>query len=593
MTPRVSVILTTFNRARLLQRTLPTIVGQGLAAHEFEIIVIDDGSSDRTPEILAAAAAAHPQIHIIRQDNKGQPCARNAGVAIARGELILFLDDDILCSPGLLREHLAAHTSSQQSLLVLGTTLVSQESPHSLATAMMTAGAERFTVRLQEGKARWPDDALLDANTSVRRSVLLDVGPFDENVPAFCANTEVALRLTMRQQVQLRHAPLAIAEQIYTKSSFQYALRDGAAYGESEVMLCRKLPQFRPFASIGTLFTGNPFKRRLRKFIVRSLISPRLIFVPLIVLLGLLTKINLGGGLGARALSIWAGIEAFRSAIRFCGGWQCFEQEFGRTLAVLMYHHVGPAVTGTYPELTVSPGHFRKHLTWILEERFTPITIKQWLAWREAATPLPAKPILITFDDAYADLDQHVFPALASLKLPAAVFVVTDRIGGTNEWDERIGSGTHKILSADRVRFWSQGRIEFHSHTTSHPDLRKLNDTEIETELERSVRVLRELLNRHITAFAYPYGYLNERMIGIVREHFDCAFTTSPGLNGLSTNVHVLHRTQIGDGISRSSMLRCARDGEDMLELIRRSLGRLRHAIFFIKRHFRATSTSK
>jgi glycosyltransferase involved in cell wall biosynthesis len=89
--PLVSVIVPTFNRAHSLVRCLDSILQQSVS--DFELIVVDDGSDDATPQTLAAY---DHRVNVLRQENKGVAAARNAGIAVARGQYLAFCDSDDL-----------------------------------------------------------------------------------------------------------------------------------------------------------------------------------------------------------------------------------------------------------------------------------------------------------------------------------------------------------------------------------------------------------------------------------------------------------------------------------------------------------------
>jgi glycosyltransferase involved in cell wall biosynthesis len=93
-TPRVSVIVPTYNRARLVCATLESVFAQSY--QDFEIIVVDDGSTDDT---AAAVAAYGDRVRYLRQANRGVNPARNCGIAAARGEFIALADSDDLWEP--------------------------------------------------------------------------------------------------------------------------------------------------------------------------------------------------------------------------------------------------------------------------------------------------------------------------------------------------------------------------------------------------------------------------------------------------------------------------------------------------------------
>lgn len=175
--PRISVVIATYNRRTLLARTLPTVTTQDLNPALYEVIVVSDGSTDGTVDFLKSH---RPQceFRIVEQHpNQGQARAANAGAHSARGTYVLFLDDDIVCDVGLLRAHLEAHQSQESESLVFGPVLVSGESPKTLATDWTRWHTKQSTERLaREGVPRWPDDATVDANSSLPRSVFLEVG---------------------------------------------------------------------------------------------------------------------------------------------------------------------------------------------------------------------------------------------------------------------------------------------------------------------------------------------------------------------------------------------------------------------------------
>ena len=107
---RVSVVVPTHNRKDKLLACLEALRHQSILAQEFEVLVIDDGSTDGTGEALASRA--YPFVlRYFRQENQGPGAARNLGIESAAGELILFMGDDVIADERLLEEHLLAHAS--------------------------------------------------------------------------------------------------------------------------------------------------------------------------------------------------------------------------------------------------------------------------------------------------------------------------------------------------------------------------------------------------------------------------------------------------------------------------------------------------
>lgn len=95
--PLVSVVVATYNMARYLPQAVESILAQ--SHQNVEVIVVDDGSKDETPEVAARLAAADPRVRIHRQDNGGQASAKNKGIELSRGEYIGFLDADDVWLP--------------------------------------------------------------------------------------------------------------------------------------------------------------------------------------------------------------------------------------------------------------------------------------------------------------------------------------------------------------------------------------------------------------------------------------------------------------------------------------------------------------
>src|SRR5271155_6064787 len=91
MKPTVTVLVDTYNHERFIEQAIASVLGQDLPSEEMEILVVDDGSTDRTPEIVRQF---QPRVRLIRKANGGQASAFNAGIAEAQGEIVAFLDGD-------------------------------------------------------------------------------------------------------------------------------------------------------------------------------------------------------------------------------------------------------------------------------------------------------------------------------------------------------------------------------------------------------------------------------------------------------------------------------------------------------------------
>ena len=118
--PEVSVIVPTHNRASLISQTLESVASQTFS--NWECLVVDDGSTDETEEVVAAFVARDARFRYYRQENAGASSARNAGLALAQGRFVTFLDSDDLLEPDKLEWQVAALDSDPNAVLVYGLT---------------------------------------------------------------------------------------------------------------------------------------------------------------------------------------------------------------------------------------------------------------------------------------------------------------------------------------------------------------------------------------------------------------------------------------------------------------------------------------
>ena len=246
-----------------------------------------------------------------------------------------------------------------------------------------------------------------------------------------------------------------------------------------------------------------------------------------------------------RALKARQAVSYFRSLVKAAGGWKQFERDYAKVLPVLMYHRVGPFRTGTYPAVTVGPGRFKKQIGWLKRKGYTTVGAGDWLAYCIEGKPLPERPVLLTFDDAYEDLNEYAFPVLKENGFTATVFVVTGEVSGHNSWDQKKGYAALRCMSADQIRHWSGQGIEFGAHSRTHADLTTLSAAGLDEEIAGSGSDLTEILGTAPLSFAYPFGNYNETVRSEVEKAFPLAFTCDRGLNGLGTEPHVLRRTMV------------------------------------------------
>jgi GT2 family glycosyltransferase len=174
-----SVVIPTFNRREWLRRLLLALDEQDDGGPSFEVIVVVDGATDGSIEMLAQFDSKYP-LRVVTQANNGPAAARNRGLGAATGDVIIFLDDDVVPTTSLIARHLEPH-QRDRNVAVLGRIAASPE-----RIRMMTPWAghemellDRHYEALSSGRVIPGARHFFTANASVRREHLRAVGGFD------------------------------------------------------------------------------------------------------------------------------------------------------------------------------------------------------------------------------------------------------------------------------------------------------------------------------------------------------------------------------------------------------------------------------
>jgi peptidoglycan/xylan/chitin deacetylase (PgdA/CDA1 family) len=209
------------------------------------------------------------------------------------------------------------------------------------------------------------------------------------------------------------------------------------------------------------------------------------------------------------------------------------------TVPILMYHRVGtgptvePSITRA---LTVAPAVFDAQMRWLHTAGFHAITAAQLYAGLEQGRRLPARPVLITFDDGYRDVLWNASPELERLHMPAVEFVIT----------ARISDGDPSFLTWPELQLLEQRGFTIGSHTVHHLELTLLPPRQALAELVLSRLVLERHLRRPVQFFAYPAGRVDAQVLGLVRRAgYVLAVTTAPGDVQRAGEPFLLHRYEV------------------------------------------------
>ncbi len=210
-------------------------------------------------------------------------------------------------------------------------------------------------------------------------------------------------------------------------------------------------------------------------------------------------------------------------------------------LPILMYHRIAdPALARTTLErsLTVAPADFAAQMRWLVDHGYASITQEQLYAAVVGTAKLPAKPVLITFDDGYRDVLVSALPVMQPLHLHGTAYVITSRVTGPDP----------TFLRLRHLRRLEAGGIEIGSHTVDHLELPTLSDTAATRQLVDSRRFLEQGLGHPVQWFCYPAGRFDRRSERLVRAAgYVLAVTTQPGADQQLGDPLALHRVRVAD----------------------------------------------
>jgi peptidoglycan/xylan/chitin deacetylase (PgdA/CDA1 family) len=208
-----------------------------------------------------------------------------------------------------------------------------------------------------------------------------------------------------------------------------------------------------------------------------------------------------------------------------------FRSLFGTGLPILLYHKMGKAaLLDRRKGLFVSRHLLASQLSELAQAGF---------GFGKLGDTYSAREIVISFDDGYASCFEHGIGLLEAFGCKAIQFLVSGRIGKTNDWD---GTG-EAIMDKSQIRNWLAAGHQIGSHTVSHPDLTRLPSRDAREEVQASRKWLEDTFGVSVSHFSYPLGAFNDRIVEIVREAgYSTAVTTQFGVNDVGTEVHTLRR---------------------------------------------------
>ncbi len=249
---RATIQLCTYNRAHLLERVLDACFEQTVPADSYEVVLVNDGSKDTTPEVIARVQTrASCRFVAINQQNSGLAKGRNAGIARASGERIIFIDDDVLPLPNFVEEHLRSHDAHPKAIVRGGA--INVESFDDLPPPV-------WKLRNYSGNFFWT------TNVSVPLVTIRAIGGFNESFSEYgWEDIDVGLRLRFGS-VKAVFNPKALVYHWKPRprsGDVAKMIRQARAQARTAVQLAQLHPHWRTYLATG----NNAVQRGMHKWI--------------------------------------------------------------------------------------------------------------------------------------------------------------------------------------------------------------------------------------------------------------------------------------------------------------------------------------
>jgi peptidoglycan/xylan/chitin deacetylase (PgdA/CDA1 family) len=178
-------------------------------------------------------------------------------------------------------------------------------------------------------------------------------------------------------------------------------------------------------------------------------------------------------------------------------------------IPILMHHSIDERCSPRIRRFAVSASNFTAHVRFLCENGYHALTVSGLIDALDGKGTLPEKPVVLTFDDGFADFYDAALPILHEFGQLATLYVVSGAVGRTSEWLSDISEGARRMLSWPQLDEIRRAGIEIGAHSVTHAALDMLCPEMARQEIATSKRDLEDHLGDEVRSFAYPFGYQN------------------------------------------------------------------------------------
>lgn len=186
-------------------------------------------------------------------------------------------------------------------------------------------------------------------------------------------------------------------------------------------------------------------------------------------------------------------------------------------IPILLYHAVTADPTSWIARFAVHPDRFARHLDLLAEEECHALTLPEFVSLVARGATLPHRPVIVTFDDGFADFYTDALPRLAARGVPSTLYVTTGALG-VGPGDRRTHRALLPMLVENQIRELDAVGVAIGAHTHTHPQLDAIPRGRARDEIVTSKEILEAILGHEVSTFAYPHGYSDPGIRSIVAE---------------------------------------------------------------------------
>jgi glycosyltransferase involved in cell wall biosynthesis len=268
-TPAVSIVIPTRNRCAAIQGTLMALAHQTFPRDELEVLVVADGSTDGTVNMVRALRVPYT-LRLLEQPARGVSYARNWGAAEARAPLLISFDDDVVAAPGFVAAHLQAQQGPGEHL-VIGAYLLNPPGRPTLFQINARAWwSDRFYAMSRPGH-RFSFEDLAAGNFSMSTALYRRMGGFDTIFRGYSGKDYEFGARALKAGAQFAYAAEAVGDHRDPERSVSRRLRRIRDEGRNEVILGRLHPELRPALNVASIMspTVSARSRLLQRLALR------------------------------------------------------------------------------------------------------------------------------------------------------------------------------------------------------------------------------------------------------------------------------------------------------------------------------------